>query len=203
MDLQLINNQSVASALDYFRDGGFVMPVLAAVGVLLWILICQRLFVLHKGFTGLLVDRLKIGSVKRSGVFASVIEAYQSTSQKKSEARYRLVELAVRETENRLVAHRKSIGALCAVAPLLGLLGTVSGMIETFASLVSMALFAKSGGVGGGISEALISTQMGLTVAVPGLIASRLLQHREQKIKNEMHVVWQQVKQQCNGERHE
>lgn len=202
MSMEWINTQTVVSATDYFRDGGFVMPVLAAVGILLWIFICQRFFILYKGFSGLLVDRLKIDSVKRSGVFADVMEAYQA-QRENGEETYRHIELAVRETENRIAAHRKSIGALCAIAPLLGLLGTVSGMIETFASLVSMALFAKSGGVGGGISEALISTQMGLTVAVPGVIASRLLQHREHKLKTEMHVVWQQVKQQCSGEQHE
>ena len=195
MGLDIMKAQMVVSALDYFRAGGVVMPSLAAVGVLLWIFLCQRFFVLHKGFSELLVDRLKMEGVKKCGVFSEVIEAYQSFSQGDEDAGYRRVELAVRETENRISAHRKSIGALCAIAPLLGLLGTVSGMIETFASLVSMVLFAKSGGVGGGISEALVSTQMGLTVAVPGVIASRLLQHREQKLKTEMLVVWQQIKQ--------
>ena len=61
------------------------------------------------------------------------------------------------------------------VAPLAGLLGTVAGMIETFDSLGSMSLFSQSGGVAGGISQALISTQMGLAVAIPGLLAGRIL----------------------------
>lgn len=64
------------------------------------------------------------------------------------------------------------------VAPLLGLLGTVTGMIETFVSLKDMSLHAASGGVSGGISQALLTTQMGLVVAIPGLIADRMLRAR-------------------------
>jgi len=64
------------------------------------------------------------------------------------------------------------------VAPLLGLLGTVSGMIETFDALGDMSLFSQSGGIAGGISQALITTQMGLAVAIPGLVVGRLLDRR-------------------------
>jgi len=68
------------------------------------------------------------------------------------------------------------------VAPLTGLLGTVAGMIETFDALAEMALFTQSGGIAGGISQALISTQMGLAVAIPGLVVGRLLDRRAQRV---------------------
>ena len=64
------------------------------------------------------------------------------------------------------------------VAPLAGLLGTVAGMIETFDALGDMSLFTQSGGIAGGIAQALISTQMGLAVAIPGLVVGRLLDRR-------------------------
>lgn len=64
-------------------------------------------------------------------------------------------------------------------APLLGLLGTVTGMIETFSGLGDGALHAQSGGISGGISQALISTQMGLAVAIPALLLGRLLDQLE------------------------
>lgn len=70
--------------------------------------------------------------------------------------------------------HHLVMSIVC-VAPLLGLLGTVSGMIETFDSLADMSLFSQSGGIAGGISQALITTQVGLLVAVPGLLLGRYL----------------------------
>lgn len=76
-----------------------------------------------------------------------------------------------------LDALRRDVGtlvALTAVAPLLGLLGTVIGMIGTF-DAVSMVSGNTGGDVAGGISQALITTQFGLVVAVPGVFGiSRL-----------------------------
>jgi len=70
------------------------------------------------------------------------------------------------------------VSITAAVAPLMGLLGTVTGMIETFDSLAEMALFTRSGGIGAGIGEAMLSTQMGLVVALPGLLFGAMLERR-------------------------
>ncbi|MEE2836257.1 MAG: MotA/TolQ/ExbB proton channel family protein [Myxococcota bacterium] len=75
--------------------------------------------------------------------------------------------------------------AAAAVAPLLGLLGTVTGMIETFDSLGEMAMHTQGGGIAGGISEALLSTQLGLCVAIPGLTLDRLLLRVEARFMRE------------------
>jgi biopolymer transport protein ExbB len=69
------------------------------------------------------------------------------------------------------------LDGLVAAAPLLGLLGTVMGMIATFSTLsgrgtASMELLS------GGISEALITTQVGLVVALPGLLAAHAVGRR-------------------------
>ena len=82
-----------------------------------------------------------------------------------------------------LSRHRTLARSLTAVAPLLGLLGTVDGMIETFDSLAEMALYTQSGGIAGGISRALFTTQMGLAVSIPGLLAGRMIDRREENIK--------------------
>jgi biopolymer transport protein ExbB len=188
--------EEVSAAFRYAREGGFVMPVLLGVGVLLWVLLVLRWFLLRKGFSGRLAARLDRPGAPTGGVFSEVIAAFAAAGPDTgSEDAYRSMELAVLETENRISAYRKGIGVLCVIAPLLGLLGTVSGMIETFASLVSMELFAESGGVGGGISEALVSTQMGLMTAVPGVVAGRLLQARETSLRDEMQVVLGKLKQ--------
>lgn len=77
---------------------------------------------------------------------------------------------ARREHEGLLSLRRDLIilSALTAVAPLLGLLGTVMGMVETF-SAVSMVGGDTGSRVASGISRALITTQFGLIVALPGV----------------------------------
>ena len=63
-----------------------------------------------------------------------------------------------------------AIAALTAAAPLLGLLGTVNGMIETF-DVISAAGTGEVASLSGGISKALITTETGLIIAIPGLFA--------------------------------
>jgi biopolymer transport protein ExbB len=79
-----------------------------------------------------------------------------------------------------------TITTLVAIAPLLGLLGTVAGMIETFDSIGDMTLFSQSGGIASGIATALFTTQLGLVVAVPGVIVKSLLDRRQQQIETDL-----------------
>jgi biopolymer transport protein ExbB/TolQ len=65
---------------------------------------------------------------------------------------------------------RVVIGAMIAAAPLLGLLGTVAGMINTFSFLASRVGQSAMDGLAQGISEALIATMAGLAVAIPGVL---------------------------------
>ena len=66
--------------------------------------------------------------------------------------------------------HRITLGAMIAAAPLLGLLGTVSGMVKTFESLSSQTGQKSMEGLAGGISEVLVATESGLTVAIPAML---------------------------------
>jgi biopolymer transport protein ExbB len=82
-----------------------------------------------------------------------------------------------RHVVHELERYLNTLGTIAAISPLLGLLGTVTGMIRTFSALTV-------GGVGdpaalaGGISESLITTAAGLMVAIPALIAYRYLRGR-------------------------
>jgi len=71
------------------------------------------------------------------------------------------------------------IKTIVIAAPLIGLLGTVIGMIETFDALQSMSMFSQGNSIAGGISKALFTTEMGLVVAVPGLLLGRVLDRQE------------------------
>jgi len=70
-----------------------------------------------------------------------------------------------------------AIAITAAVSPLLGLLGTVSGMIETF-KLMTLFGAGDPAAVSGGISQALVTTELGLVVAIPALLLHALLSRR-------------------------
>lgn len=85
--------------------------------------------------------------------------------------------VALQDAKNRLDRWLGAIAVTASVAPLLGLLGTVSGMIETFKM---MTLFGAGDPqvVSGGISQALVTTELGLVVAIPALILNAVLSRR-------------------------
>jgi biopolymer transport protein ExbB len=71
----------------------------------------------------------------------------------------------------------EALGTIASVSTLLGLLGTISGMIEIF-SVISTDQTVNPPALASGISEALITTFAGLTVAIPALVAYKFLQAR-------------------------
>jgi len=145
----------------------------------------------------LLIDKIKellhVESQGDSTEVNRVKEEVKLLSANANGAQKKLVDIAMKtpvsqERDDLLVAYlieykhkiERFIGAIAtsaAIAPLLGLLGTVSGMISTF---MMMTIFGTGDAstVSGGISEALITTELGLIVAIPSLIISALLSRR-------------------------
>lgn len=80
------------------------------------------------------------------------------------------------------------LGLTAAVAPLLGLLGTVTGMIKTF-QVISLYGAGDARALSGGISEALVTTEFGLVVAIPALLAHAWLMRRARRIAIETTVL--------------
>ena len=72
---------------------------------------------------------------------------------------------------------RNALGTIAAMAPMLGLLGTVLGMIQIFSAFMG-ANMANASVLAGGIATALITTAAGLIVAIPALFFHRFLQRR-------------------------
>jgi biopolymer transport protein ExbB len=71
-----------------------------------------------------------------------------------------------------LERYLNTLGTIAAIAPLLGLLGTVVGMIKVFAEIMTQGT-GNASALAGGISEALITTAAGLSVAIPALVMHR------------------------------
>lgn len=184
---------SVSTLLDYYEMGGFVMLPLILVSVLLWYgLVYRALSIRSSRNNPRELVRLAVKGKKRLQKLTStpaqatrtavkIVAKTPDTIQAKD-----LIEEEFAKLGDGLARHRMLVRSLVAVAPLLGLLGTVDGMIETFNSLGDMALFSQSGGIAGGISKALFTTQMGLAISIPGLLIGRIIERRERKINHEL-----------------
>lgn len=87
------------------------------------------------------------------------------------------IEEAGRQVLHELERYLNTLGTIAAVTPLLGLLGTVIGMIKVFAAITATGV-GDARALAGGISEALLTTAAGLCVAIPALILYRYLRGR-------------------------
>ena len=76
--------------------------------------------------------------------------------------------------EPELSRHENALGTIISIAPLIGLLGTVLGLMRSMSGLTLQAISESNTNVMAGISEALISTAAGLTIAITTLIANNL-----------------------------
>ena len=83
-------------------------------------------------------------------------------------------ELNLEILEPELSRYENTLGTIISIAPLIGLLGTVLGLIRSMSGLTLQAISESNTNVMGGISEALISTAAGLTIAITTLIANNL-----------------------------
>jgi len=162
--------------------GMFIIPILIVGGVGL-ILVLERIIYLlaTKASPSLVKDvlsRLEGRDLKGAGGLLSdsraptarVLLAGIEAMGRAEDQREAAMESALLAEAPRLERSLSLLGALAGVAPLLGLLGTVSGMIATFET-ISTAGTGNPRFLSGGISEALITTQLGLMVAIPLLLA--------------------------------
>lgn len=174
----------------YFQSGGYVMPPLVIATIILWWTLGYRYAALKRGTprgTRPLVYRyLKGKKPSQNGVLVRALHKGMEIRTKNPPYLRRFLDDAFAEEDKEIKKYRVLITTIVLVAPLLGLLGTVSGMIETFDSLGDMSLFSQSGGIAGGISQALITTQMGLAVSIPGLIVNGILDKKQRQIQIEL-----------------
>ena len=176
--------------LEYIELGGYVMPPLIAATFALWFGLGFRVSILRRG-RGLgprtLIEQARRKELisSKSAVERAAMVGVQLEVTGVQNLRARLDD-AFGDIARDLDRYRTLTKVVVAVAPLLGLLGTVSGMIETFASLGDNALFSQSGGIAGGISQALLTTQFGLAIAIPGLVLRGLLDRRQRVLETQI-----------------
>lgn len=183
-----------AKLLQYMELGGFVMPPLALGTLILWYFLGLRSQTLTRGnrrSARVLVERYLAGydRVPTGVIDTSIVWGINLMRANYGRELRPILEDAFSEFNRELTRGKVVIRVIVTTAPLAGLLGTVIGMIETFDSLGEMELFSQSGGIAGGISQALFTTQMGLAVAVPGIIVGRILDRKEERFREELEQV--------------
>jgi biopolymer transport protein ExbB len=177
---------------DYFRSGGRIMYPLLLVSVWMWSLIFERVIAFHRlefGDIGMddLIRRCreKSGFPAKTGLRTQIGHAFlqaQTTDRKLNRHLLDHCRLRLRAGIERNISQ---IAILAAVSPLLGLLGTVTGMITTF-DVIALFGTGNSRALAGGISEALVTTQSGLLVSIPGLFAGAVLALRARRLQERL-----------------
>ncbi len=166
--------------VERLRQGGgigYLILVLGALGLLL---------VVHRALSLLLTRRkmdaqVKVPEANEENPIGRLHKVAQDTRHEGIEALGIRLDEQLAEESSRLNRGLPTVAVLAAVSPLLGLLGTVTGMIETFQSIT---LFGTGDPklMSGGISQALITTQLGLAVAIPLVLFHSLLTGRVNRL---------------------
>ena len=118
------------------------------------------------------IKRLRQGSPLGRILAAALIKRHRSREIMKES-----IEDVARHVVHELERYLNSLGTIASVTPLLGLLGTVIGMIKVFAVITTQGI-GDPGVLANGISEALITTAAGLSVAIPSVMFYRFFRGR-------------------------
>jgi len=185
--------------LDLIQRGGWVMYPLILASLVALALTLERLWILRRerimprtflaSVSGLLDQRQydQVAFISGRGDSAAsrlVGLALKMGGRRRGQFKDSLEEAGRREAQE-LTAHLSVLNLVATVSPLLGLLGTVSGMIRAF-NAIAVEGVGNPGLLAGGISEALLTTAVGLSVAIPTLVVHRALLGRAESLIGEL-----------------
>nr|WP_231288399.1 MotA/TolQ/ExbB proton channel family protein [Mariprofundus ferrooxydans] len=177
--------------IEFIQQGGTVMYFLLATSILSLTIIFERAWSLRRS----VVIPLNVVNQVETSVRDGDVKSAMTFCQHHNTAMSRILWVALanrgvnrsvmkeilEESGRQEVAHLERfvgvLGVVAAIAPLLGLLGTVIGMIEVFQQ-ISLVGVGKADVLAGGISKALNTTAFGLVVAIPSMVAYRYYESR-------------------------
>ncbi len=195
-DIEYVKEKTLEDTIKGGGTIGYIILILGALGLLL--ILIRIVLLLRSGsnvseITNIVVEKLKNNKPQEA---LEAIKGYKGSTARVIKATLRNIDkdrdhIEDIVTENILneSSHIDRFGnfvlVLAAVAPLLGLLGTVTGMIATFDIITEFGT-GDPKLLSGGISEALVTTMLGLIVAIPLLLLGNLLSGWAQNIKDSM-----------------
>ncbi len=191
-----------AGLAEQIRQGGPIVWPILLIGVAALLLVIYKIVFMNRmhGNTDRIMGEVNTLAAKgdwdacdqvvdqdkgRSGVVARVISAGLAARDEERETLESVLQEAILHELPNVQQGLAMLAVLGAVAPLLGLLGTVTGMIDTFRVIT---LFGTSDPklMSGGISEALITTEIGLAVAIPIMLCHTYLSRRSDHLIGDM-----------------
>ncbi len=152
--------EAVSAVRDFIETGGDVLLVIAAVTFGMWILILERFWYFRW------VHEREAAEVERT---------WKARADHRSWNAHQIRKLLIAEIEMNLQRGLLIIKSSVALCPMLGLLGTVTGMIEVF-DVMAITGTGNIRGMAGGISKATLPTMAGMVAALSGLIFSAQLE---------------------------
>ncbi|QIL89264.1 MotA/TolQ/ExbB proton channel family protein [Microbulbifer harenosus] len=181
--------------LEIIKSGGWLMLPILLCSVAVIAIFIERLWTLNerkiapRALLGDVWNSLKnnqlttdkIRELRDSSPLGRIFAAGLSNSKHGREVMKDSIEEAASQVVHELERFLNVLGTIAAVAPLIGLLGTVVGMIQVFTAIMLEGT-GNAGVLAGGISQALITTAAGLSVAIPALMAHRYFQRRVDSI---------------------
>ncbi len=177
---------------EFLKAGGFLMLPILICSVIALAIVIERFITLkarniipeniiskaHKiAASGQAPDKKDIDSIRKSSLVGKVLAAGLESSQLPRHIMKENLEETGRHVAHEMDKYMTALGTIASVTPLLGLLGTVVGMIEVFSVITKLGVGSPSD-LAGGISTALITTAAGISVAVPSLIFHRYFKGR-------------------------
>lgn len=172
--------------LELLIAGGWLMVLIVGCSIIVLAICIERLYTLNprkispphllatvwKQLKRGEMDPEKLRTLKESSPLGRILAAGLGNAYHGREVMKESISEAASHVVHDLERYLNTLGTIAAVAPLLGLLGTVVGMIKVFAE-ITIAGTGNASALAGGISEALITTAAGLTVAIPALVMHR------------------------------
>lgn len=146
------------------------------------------------------LDDQRIQVVYESSPLGRVLAAGLANRNHSREIMKESIETTGRQVALELERFLNTLGTIAMISPLLGLLGTVLGMITVF-TVITTSGAGDPGELAGGISQALITTAAGLTVAIPSLIFSRYFRGRMEALVTGMEQEAMKLVEVMHGER--
>jgi biopolymer transport protein ExbB len=183
------------SFIEIFQAGGYLMYPLAAAYLLTAVLIVERALnlresrIMNQAVVDRVTDLVQAGRPERAiaacrespSIFTNIVVAGLEIAGKGEVRAKEAIEDAGRHETVKLKRFLNALGTIAAVAPLVGLLGTVTGMILVFRTIAESGA-GQAAALSTGIFQALITTATGLLVAIPALIAHNVFQEKVEGI---------------------
>ncbi|SHG57628.1 biopolymer transport protein ExbB [Fibrobacter sp. UWCM] len=182
----------------FFKDGGIIMyPIVALFAIGLLIALWRFVWLMVRGFGGIanrrVLKALKAGDIdtarslaaKTHGEVGKVLRTVLSKNYAGREGAEKALEELFSADVPKLESGLTWISVIAATAPLLGLLGTVMGMIELF-DVITMHGTSDPKLLAGGISIALVTTEAGLIAAIPLQLIHTFLVNRADAVRSRM-----------------